>query len=923
VAFMKRLEDYITHRVASIASESAKRPVVTIVVFFVICAGFSLGLLRINVVFDGESLWVDQHSVAMGDKKLVDGWYPEDPYYTGLVIVARPPLANICTMNAIRDVFALHDRIMAIKTQNANASFLVSGMGGPLGFWMFNSTIFNDSTKTDADVAAQCAMEFYPETFYQVLPNQVFANFSLNSTGTGASAIGFREYYEQATESVVNGVDYEGDQTEWSKQVIDMCAGYKTDYIEVFVEDSSSFDDELERTITSDIPLFFFAYGTMFIFASLTLGSAFNILNNRAIVAIADVFGVILGTAAGYGVAALCGVSFTSIIQILPFVLVGIGLDDAYVMAFAFDQTDAKLPVDTRIYQSTSKAGMSITVTSFTDIGAFLFGSITKIPAITWFCQYAALAILFIYIAHITYFPALLALDAQRVKSRRADCLPCCKLSTENQSGESENLVKPPQKPNLSEWCFGNYADVLLKPAVKVFVLLFFMTLFAIGVWQVTLVKTNFELRDLTPDNSYLRDKLDAENKYFGSGDLGRIPTALYFQEINYRDGDVQKEMQRLVSWLGNQSTIDTNEPMLNWHLVFSQWASEAYANNTSMDGKYVVGDVFYTALKRWLTMDESLQFHEQLVLTPDNSTIKASRIVAFHEPGIDAQHNVEMLKDAHSLPDTFLEPKPFVSSDVYIFFDQYRIIIPETMVSVGLSFISVLLVCTIFLVYPRHVAVIVVVLVMIFVVLFGSLPVWGIDLNALSAVNLIVAIGFVVDYSVHIIHSFGLQGTTLTKDQRVKGALTTMGPSVFMGISTTFLGILPLAFATSEGFRIFFKMLFSIIIIGGSHALIFLPVLLSLVGNSQTFAPTITADPTIIHAREDDCDASAILEGPKNKLPEGNSFMGEADEPIDGLQLTLQAAERGNATSFKTGGQGSPCPRVAHASSSYCEPGE
>ena len=50
---------------------------------------------------------------------------------------------------------------------------------------------------------------------------------------------------------------------------------------------------------------------------------------------------------------------------------------------------------------------------------------------------------------------------------------------------------------------------------------------------------------------------------------------------------------------------------------------------------------------------------------------------------------------------------------------------------------------------------------------------------------------------------------------------------SILAGFST-FLGMLATAFASSEVFRIFFKMIFSIVVLGLLHGLLFLPVYLS-----------------------------------------------------------------------------------------------
>lgn len=120
------------------------------------------------------------------------------------------------------------------------------------------------------------------------------------------------------------------------------------------------------------------------------------------------------------------------------------------------------------------------------------------------------------------------------------------------------------------------------------------------------------------------------------------------------------------------------------------------------------------------------------------------------------------------------------------------------------------------------------------FIWLLASVPLWGLDLNAISATNLVMAIGLVVDYSLHLIYSFGLQEIDLGRKERTLRALQSIGPAVFLGLITTFLGVLPLAFASSQVFRVFFFMFLSIVIVGGMHGFVLLPVLLSLFGSNS-----------------------------------------------------------------------------------------
>lgn len=107
----------------------------------------------------------------------------------------------------------------------------------------------------------------------------------------------------------------------------------------------------------------------------------------------------------------------------------------------------------------------------------------------------------------------------------------------------------------------------------------------------------------------------------------------------------------------------------------------------------------------------------------------------------------------------------------------------------------------------------------------------FGVDINAVSVVNLVMAVGLSVEFCVHITTSF--LKYTGTRDERAFKAVTSMGSNVVTGITLTKLvGVLVLAWAPSKLFRLYyFRMYFSIIVLGAFHGLMVLPVLLSLVG--------------------------------------------------------------------------------------------
>ena len=71
---------------------------------------------------------------------------------------------------------------------------------------------------------------------------------------------------------------------------------------------------------------------------------------------------------------------FADMHPVIPFLLLGIGVDDMYIIIQAVEKmgkTYPELLANERIAKAMSHVGASITITSVTDMAAFLIGSTT------------------------------------------------------------------------------------------------------------------------------------------------------------------------------------------------------------------------------------------------------------------------------------------------------------------------------------------------------------------------------------------------------------------------------------------------------------------------------------------------------------------------------------------------------------------
>lgn len=111
-----------------------------------------------------------------------------------------------------------------------------------------------------------------------------------------------------------------------------------------------------------------------------------------------------------------------------------------------------------------------------------------------------------------------------------------------------------------------------------------------------------------------------------------------------------------------------------------------------------------------------------------------------------------------------------------------------------------------------------------------GYMALWKVNLDSISMINLIMCIGFSVDFTAHICYAY-MSSKAKTPDEKVKECLFALGLPIFQGSVSTILGMVALILADNYIFSVFFKMVFLVVFFGAMHGLFLLPVLLSLFG--------------------------------------------------------------------------------------------
>ena len=143
-------------------------------------------------------------------------------------------------------------------------------------------------------------------------------------------------------------------------------------------------------------------YFLMFSYAVLMLGKL-NSIEIKLYLSIVGILGIGMGVLIGLGLSSALGFPYTPVHIVLPFLCLGIGIDDMFVIVQCWKnlRPDASSSVPEKIGMALQHAGLSITVTSITDILAFGVGAITIIPGLVSFCVCTSLAITAIFLLQV------------------------------------------------------------------------------------------------------------------------------------------------------------------------------------------------------------------------------------------------------------------------------------------------------------------------------------------------------------------------------------------------------------------------------------------------------------------------------------------------------------------------------------------
>ena len=659
----------------------------------------------------------------------------------------------------------------------------------------------------------------------------------------------------------------------------------------------SSLEEELNQSTNTDAKIVVISYVLMFLYASIVLGfttlTIASFLENATNIVVQSKFSlgvvgiviVLMSVSASVGLFSAAGIKVTLIIaEVIPFLVLAVGVDNIFLIVHEFERVNVRHPdedLETRAAKALGRMGPSILLSASTETIAIATGAFVGMPAVKNFAIYAAGAVFINALLQVTMFVSVLALNQRRVESSRADCFPCLRVGRAGGvSSNGDGTYGYEDEGLLQKFIRKTYAPFLLDRRVKVAIIVVFLGLLTTALALLPNLALGLDQRIAFPSGSYLIPYFNDLDAYFNTGP----PVYFVVRDVNVTSHRHQQELCARYSTCDSFSVANVLEQesqrsdvsyitgsTASWIDDFFTWLNPNNEDCCRENGdvcfknrdppwspilsRMPEGKEFIHYLKKWIDSPTNgdcpfggkAPYSTALVLDPDRLTIPANHFRTSHTPLRSQDDFIAAYASARRIARSISSAEGidiFPYSKFYIFFDQYATIIKLTGTLLGSALAIIFVITSVLLGSILTGIVVTLTVVMIVVDVIGTMALTGVSLNAVSLVNLVICVGIGVEFCAHLARAFMFpsrsvmekaKGKFRGRDARAWAALVNVGASVFSGITLTkLLGVVVLAFTRSKIFEIYyFRIWLALVIFAATHALIFLPVALSLFGGN------------------------------------------------------------------------------------------
>ena len=366
------------------------------------------------------------------------------------------------------------------------------------------------------------------------------------------------------------------------------------------------------------------------------------------------------------------------------------------------------------------------------------------------------------------------------------------------------------------------FASFITNPVVKANIAVVYLAILVGAIIGIIDLEQGLQTRNLTPDGSYFHAYSDRFNADFYQ-EYGVWVNVGIDETLDYTDADDREQIQELKSNFRNSNYFLSDESAivcwLDFYLTFLQGIPQ---DIDSMDMP-----TFISILENnFFTQDAFQHFQADVVINGDSTQITQSRFFVQSTNLGDSNDERSMMLEARDIADdSSLEVVVFGAP--FPFFDQFVVILFNTLQTLGVAVASMMVVSLFFIPSLSTAVWVTLTTVSICACVIGYMAHWDVSLDSISMINLVMCVGFSVDFAAHFSYHYVVSSDPDPRE-RVRDAMGCLGTPVVQAALSTILGVSILSTSDSYIFRTFFKLVLLVMTFGFFHAMFLLPVLLS-----------------------------------------------------------------------------------------------
>ncbi|KAF1747801.1 hypothetical protein GCK72_024267 [Caenorhabditis remanei] len=528
---------------------------------------------------------------------------------------------------------------------------------------------------------------------------------------------------------------------------------------------------------------------------------------------------------------------------------------------------------------------------------SFFIGGFTDLPAIRTFCLYAGLAVLIDVVLHCTIFLALFVWDTQRELNGRPEFFLPFKIKDllgaylVGRQKSTDTFMTYFFQSIVAPFTMNRTTRVVTG---IVFVVSFIATIFlssrievgfdqSMAFTEKSYISTHFRYLDkyfdvgppvyYTVDGELDWHKPEVQNKFCslpGCSDtsFGNIMNyAVEHTDQTFLSGEMYNWIDSYLEWINRKSpcckvyvhdpntfcSTNRNKSSLDDRACRSCMDYDDVANSYPKDSIFHHRpsiDVFYRHLKHFLedTPNSECAFggrasFKDAISFTSRGRIQASQFMTFHKKlsmsnstdFIKAMEHARMVSRRleRSIDDT---AHVFAYSKIFPFYEQYSTIMPILTTQLFITVVGVFgIICVTLGIDVKGAACAVICQVSNYFHIVAFMFLLEIPVNALSATNLVMSSGILIEFSVNVLKGYACSPLPRAQE-RAKVTVGSIGPIILSGPVITMAGsTMFLSGAHLQIITVYFFKLFLITIVSSAvHALIILPCLLSFGGSRE-----------------------------------------------------------------------------------------